>query len=333
MAEVTFEYIAGKIEAVKGVAETAPDHLLALKGTITPKRAVVRSPNVIGSLAGARKTTIVQKWGDLAASGDLDIRGLPWLANMVLKPVSAPTTPTSAILARLWTFNRSIRTNDLKSATWWYGDPNQQFWMGKYGMINELTFGSTPTGTDLARMGISGRTHFPTQEATPAQPIQDLGESILPGWVQVWMDTSAPMGTTEIMGRVLNADHTIPTGVTYKYPGQGPASGLNYFRIGRMPTSPTTRLSLDMVDQVQYNLYEAGSRVKLRVRHNGPLIENIGGTLFYNYVQVDTWGTLDDLAWGNYEGNRTLDLTLTSEEDATAGTDFILYVQGPFATL
>lgn len=34
----------------------------------------------------------------------------------------------------------------------------------------------------------------------------------------------------------------------------------------------------------------------MRVRHNGALIESVAGPLnFYNYVEVDTYGPLDEL--------------------------------------
>lgn len=336
MAEIAFEYLAGVHETTKGTAVTPPDHYLNMKGKIKPMRERYKAPNIVGSLAQNRRGAILKKWGELEAAGDMDGYVLPWIANMVLKGgVTAPTTPPTAVLSRLWTFQRAMLADNLRSATFYDGDPNVKIWQAKYGMLDELTINSDPgASSEAVQMGIKGHTHFPTKlVSAPAEPTLTQGPLFVPGLVQVWADTTLAIGTTEIIGRVLKASHTIPTGVTYKYPGQGPTSGLNYHHNGRVQSECTTELSMDMLDTTEYDLYEGAEQVKLRVRHNGPLIEDISGTKFYHYVQVDMYGTLDDLDWGDYEGNRTLDLTLFSEENVVAGTDCILYVQSTRTTL
>jgi len=74
----------------------------------------------------------------------------------------------------------------------------------------------------------------------------------------------------------------------------------------------------------QYKLFENGTNCKLRIRHNGDLIE----TGFYHYVEVDTYGPLNFTDWGELEGtNRTLTLEVQSLYDATLGADFSVKVQ------
>jgi hypothetical protein len=337
MAEVAFESVQLKLEAVRGTILTPPDHWLNMVGTLTPMRELYRAPDTTATLAehGGR-TQIVRKWGELAADGDLDPWMLPVLANMALKGgITTPATPPSAVLTKSWVFPRSITADDLKSATEYFGDPNQKIYQGGYGMLDELTIKSQPTGNDGTKMSVKGHTHFLTQlGAAPTPPAQALGPLIVPGWIAVYADTSLAIGTTLIVGRVLNVEHTFPTGVTYKWPGQGPASGLDYHHTGRKKTHCTTKITLDMVDQTEYNLYEGAQQVKLRVIHYGSAIETVTGPLtYYNMVQVDMYGTLDSLKWANYEGNRTMELTMESEENATAGTDAIVTVYNTRATL
>ena len=43
--------------------------------------------------------------------------------NMAVAPLTSPSTPSSAVLARLWAFTRNISSDTIKSATAWWGDP------------------------------------------------------------------------------------------------------------------------------------------------------------------------------------------------------------------
>ena len=83
-------------------------------------------------------------------------------------------------------------------------------------------------------------------------------------------------------------------------------------------------MTLELLDLDQYNLFRDGTTVKLRIRHNGDLIE---GSL-YNFVQVDTYGPMTFTDWGALEGvNRTLTLEVVSQYDSTLGADWSIAVQ------
>lgn len=170
--------------------------------------------------------------------------------------------------------------------------------------------------------------------AAPSLPSQITGGLISGVNMQVWLDTSSAIGTTEITSRVVSAEHTIPTSLAYKYLAAGPAADLSYSRVGRGKRSVTTRVVLELLDTTQYDLFEADSVVKLRVRHNGPAIETVSGTTFYSYVEVDTYGRMDVTDWGELEGtNRTLTLEVMSEKDAALGADFRVAVQNARTSL
>lgn len=83
----------------------------------------------------------------------------------------------------------------------------------------------------------------------------------------------------------------------------------------------------------QFDLVQGGTVVKCRVRLNGQLIESVTPA-YYQYVQWDIYGALGDPAWGENAGtNRTLDVTITSEKNVTAGHSWALYVQNDRTTL
>lgn len=146
----------------------------------------------------------------------------------------------------------------------------------------------------------------------------------------MWLDTSSAIGTTAITGRLISAEHTIPVGYVPKYLATGPGSDGSFTRLGRPTRSLTTTIKLELLDLDQMELFEDNTTVKLRVRHNGPLIE---GSL-YHYFQVDTYGpmTLDEFT--DLEGvNRAVQFTVVSEYDATLGADWRVLVQNDRATL
>ena len=110
----------------------------------------------------------------------------------------------------------------------------------------------------------------------------------------------------------------------------GPAGSKTYSRVGRNKRAITTPVTLELTDLEQYQLFVDGTVCKLRVRHNGDLIE---GSL-YHHVTVDTYGPLNFTDWGELEGtNRTISLEVMSQYDATLGADFAVMVQNDRTSL
>jgi hypothetical protein len=175
-------------------------------------------------------------------------------------------------------------------------------------------------------MTIKGMGLYPTLVTAPTYPAIAPGALLMPSDMQLWIDegSGATIGTTEITGRVVSADLTVPTGVTYKYLAQGPGSNKSYSTSGRKPTHPTTKVRFEVPDMTQFTEFDQDTVVKVRVRINGPKIETVTSVDFYNYTEWDAVGKWDALSWGDLEGtNRTIELTLEHEYDATMGSDLI----------
>jgi hypothetical protein len=249
---------------------------------------------------------------------------------MVMKGVASPTTPGGGTLSRLWSFPPTMTSDDLKSATLYYGDPNVQIWQAAYCMADELVISADASSTDGATMTLSGIGKFPTEVAEPTLPAQIIGEIMAPGLMQLWLDTSSAIGSTEITGRVVSTEWTIPTAVVPKYLAKGPTSDKSFTRTGRGKRAAKAKIVFELLDMVQYDLWAAGTTIKARIRINGPEIESG----FYHYAQLDIYGPFDALAWGELEGtNRTIELEIESQYDTTAGHDFQVLVQNASATL
>jgi hypothetical protein len=331
MAEIPFEAGLAALEATRGTAIAAPTHYTTGTTVIKPMMTDYAPDESRGVLAARTRDKVIRMWSETTESGAVDLDYWPFLLNRVVKGnVTAPTTPVGATDSRLWTFARDMTADTIESASLWSGDPSVQVFRAAYCMADELTISADASGEDGVTFELTGMGKFPEQVADPTLPTQIIGDLLAPGNMQVWLDTSSAIGTTLLTDRVVSAEITIPTGVTYKYLASGTLDTLTYSRTGRTKTSPEISLTFELPDMVQYDLMAANSLVKLRVRMNGDLIE-VG---FRRYFEIDTWGRLRMDDWGELEeSNRTMTLTLTSTYDTTAATDLIARVQNDRDTL
>lgn len=330
LAEIAFESITGALEATRGTAIAAPTFFLNMPGTLTPTNELYYPPDNLGTLAEYSRSAVMQQGAELEAEGLLDPTTMHILAAMAVKGSAVITTPGGGTLSRLWTYTPTMTADDLKSATVWWGDPGlTKVFKGAYGMLDELSIASGDAGKDGSTQAIKGWTKFPTTPAAPTYPTRANGPLIVASNLQVWIDATT-IGTTAVTGRVISAEHTIPTGLVRKWVAQGTGAALDFDHVGRQKRHIETKLVLELADTTQYDLWAAATTLKVRVRHNGPLIE---GSLFY-YVEVDTYGKMSSLSWGDLEGtNRTLELTILSEYDSGLGADFSLKVQNTATVL
>jgi len=334
-SELPFEYLALALEATRGTAVTPPTHNLPLVGTITPTREKYRPAEARGTLAEWYRSKTVRTGATWEGSGGADPNYAPLLFNLICKANATPTTPGGGTLSRLWTYTPTMTSDDLKSATLYFGDPNVQIFQSAYAMADELTISADASGTDAVTWSIKGMGKFPSRVAAPTLPAQNIGDLLMPGAMQLYIDTASAIGTTEITGRFISTDWTIPTGNAYKYYAGGPTGGLGFTKTGRAKRHAEATITVELNDLSigtgkEYLTWEADTVVKMRIRLNGSLIE---GAL-YNYIQLDIYGALDAFAWGDVEGtNRTMTFTVQSEYDTTLGADFSLSAQNQRTTL
>ncbi len=331
MTEIIFEKLAVALESTRGTKVTPPTHLLYMEGQLTPEDDWFEDETNVGTAAGLLRSEKLHTRTTLSAEGAMDVNTLPVLLNMALAPVTTPTTPSGGTLSRLWTFTRNITSDTVESGTFYGGDPNAKFYDAGYGMVTQLNLSADASGTDGGTQSFDAVAQTLTPLASvPTLPTNAVAPLLVGARMQLWIDTSSAIGTTEITGRVVSADVSIPTIVgNPKYVAVGPSADITYARFGKRKSVPEMTIQVDKIDETQLNNYLDTDDVKVRVRFNGPLIE---GTL-YNYVQVDMYGKFRFDSWGDLEGNRTLSLLVRGEYNATPATDVVVYVQNQNTTL
>lgn len=338
-AELPFELFGLALEATRGTAVTPPTHLVPVAGMITPFRTKYRPAEQRGTLEQYYRSKTVRTGCNWSIPDSLlDPNYAPVVFNMFAKAVTSPTTPTNGVLTRLFSFVPTLTSDDLKAATLYAGDPNVQTWQAAYCMGDELTISADATSEDGATFAAKGMGRFPTRVSAPTFPAAIPGDLLMPGAMQLWIDTSSAIGTTEVTGRFIKTDWTIPTGVSYKNYANGPTGGLNFSKTGRKPRSAKAVIEVELNDTSigagkEYLTWEADTVAKMRIRLNGGLIESVTPD-YYSYVQLDIYGALDAFEWGSVEDtNRTMRFTVESEYNATLGASFALYAQSTRTTL
>jgi hypothetical protein len=335
-AEILNEALAIALETTHGTAITNPTHYLNMPGTVSPAISRSRRSQSDGRSAEYARSQITRKTSTWETDdADLDVNTLPVLLEMAVKGGGVVTTPAGATTARLHTYIPTMTSDDLKSATIWWGDPNAQVYQATYCMLDTLDIAADGSSEDAATMTASGWGKFPSKVSAPTYPSQNFGPLVNAQDMQLWMDTGSAIGTTEITGRLISGSLSIPTGAVAKYLAQGPGGDRGFTKHGRTKRHVELNLVFDLEDQTQYDLFVAGTTVKIRWRLNGPAIETITGPVtLYNYFQADVYGPLEFDSWGDLENsNRTISLNVMSEVDSTAGYDFAAYVQNSKNTL
>lgn len=316
---------------MRGTPPAAPTHFFPFTGTIQQMLEVYRRQVSDGTYENYVSERITRKWSEWEGAGVLDTYNAPFLFNMLVKSVTTPTTPAGGTTSRLWSFVPTVSLDDQKSSALWYGQPSIQMWQAAYSMADAFTITADGTSTDVVMFEASGFGQPMTKVTSPTAPTQLIGPDLPPLNLECWMDTGASaIGTTAVTGRLLSAELSAELTRSRKHIPGGPASTLGFSRTGVGKRNATCALRFEVPDMVQWDLMNAGTPVKCRVRISGNLIE---GTL-YQYVQWDVYGILAEPAWGEFaDTNRTLDVTITSTKNVTAGHSWALYVQNDRATL
>jgi hypothetical protein len=334
MSEVAFESLAAAIETTRGTAVTPPTHWIPLAGTMQPEMTYYEPEEQRGALVKRFRQQLVRNATTWSASGGADPRYLPFLLNMVTGP-GVITTPTNGILTRLHTHTPSVTTDTVKTVTMFFGDANIQIWRADFAFCQNFSITADASGTDGATMSMSGMgSEF--FAATPTLPSQTIGSILVPGTMQMWIDTTFAFGTTAVTGRLISASLNIDTGIIPKYLANGlptVTSILSYTRLGRGRPDVSCTFQLEVPDTTQMAQAIAATLVKVRIRINGDQIEAVTPT-YNEYVEWDVYGRLKFDSWSELEGvNRTANFRIDSIYETGMASSYSIKVQNQSAVI
>jgi hypothetical protein len=310
------------------------DTYVGFNATFTPAVAGPAFEDVINSAILARDYTAYWSAGLLQLEITSDAQhALMTTAETLAGALNAWQAATIRNL--IWDFAPNMTADDLNSMSIYWGDPNIQALVATYCMLNDMTMSGDASGTDGVTLSVSGQGRFMAKTPPGVVPSMIQAPLLMPSAMQLWIDT-VTIGTTAVTGRVVSAEFTVPSGITYKWLAAGVAGDLQFQMIGRGKRHAEMKLVFEVPDMVQYDLWVTGTTLKVKLRFNGAQINTsgVGLTPAYYYVDCDIYGPFDALAWGENEStNRTIELTVLSEYDTTFAADWAIHVQSNMATL
>ena len=336
MSDIPFEYMALAVpESVAGTPESAPLSYFNLAGKLKPERTLYKPEEQSGTLAKYMRSLVTRRWGTFDADGGLDPNILPQFLELIAKGGVTAVQPALGVLTYDWDYAPTMDSDDLVTATLWYGDPNMtQIQQGAFGIIDELQIAGDASGTDGVTISLSGMSTSPVKVTPPTAPTRASAPLMAALRMQLFLDTSSAIGTTEITGKVVSAQHSFVSGRKPRFVAVGPTGGLTYSKVGRETRNIVARVEVEFDDFDEYDLFAADDvPVKMRVIYNGGLIESVTPDYYYG-VTVDAYGQLELTDYGDNEGVvRTLVFEIETEFETAAAADWAISVRNTLATL
>lgn len=333
MAETLYESLLGAIETVRGTAIAAPTHKInASEGILTPRQTFHNVPTLSGTRAAFTTSNKVYEDTAVEASGALDLRQAPFIANLALG-AGTITTPSGATTTRLHTHVPGMSSDPAKSATWWHGDPNVQVWRAAYHMLDNWTVTFSADSEEAVAHSFS----------TVGQPWEAVSDPTLPTETAMLLaygidaslhiDTSSAIGTTAITGRLIGGEARINRVRSFKRHARGAGAVRTFDATGIGRDNAELDLTFELYDTAQTALFVSGAPQKVRLRLNGDLLEGV----LYAFWELDIYGNLQDLAFDTYmDTNRTVTFTIRSTNNAyaiSAGHDYAVRIQNNSSTV
>jgi hypothetical protein len=332
-AEIPFEYLYSVQESTRGTAIATPTRNLGVAATMTPTQEWYEPEDSRGTLVKSYRQLLVREASQFEIPDHaIDLNTFHhYCAGAVKGGVTGSLVETGVYS---WVFTPSITSDDLKSYTLYWGDPNAQIWQAPYCMIDELKITANGSGTDAVMFSAMGTGQKMVEVSAPSAIAIGTQYSLPPSRMDYYMDAAGgSYGSTSITSRILDVEITIPTEIKYKFGPVGAAgSGGNTFRrIGRDKRQVEMKITMELLDTTQTDLFLAGTVMKHRARFS---TEALIGSTQRGFINLDIYGYLRDLEWGDLEGvNRTVSFTVKSMYESSLSADFALTVQNGTSTV
>jgi len=309
-------------ESTPGTGETTMEHRFGLNGHIKHQSPPTKIRHNDGSRAQNSQSEILKQWGEISASGAATVDDVYYALRALLDDptTSSPETDTDlhvwtpAVVtdadafmpSTLMAVNKSQTVKPVKS--------------GSYGIVQQVVFTNDASGANVAQLSLNAKCNYPVDLDLTGLVFPSIRTPVKfhPLKMQMWLDTSSVIGTTELAGRIVKVTHTIMNGVQELFVPIGASadvpdySNVAYGLRAGVKTDVQIRLATDSLLSDVFKEY-----VKLRVRHNAEALTN-----GFAYLEVDTYGKLTVNSRDTVGDNVTAwNISIEGELDVTLGSD------------
>ena len=303
---------------------------------ITPSysRALLDFQDTSGTFHARRRVGYGREKAGLTALDIATFEDLPWWLQMLVKGGVTGSGDAGTPIAYTYTFNPTITSDDLKSATFEIGDTGNPYELHQC-MANSGTLRMDADNDSepawmldvelMARDMVSG-TFTNSLADRSTEVINARGTKLFID------DAGGTMGATQKTGSLISASITINNNIHFK----SFAEDVTYVaanKVGRGAQTIDAQFTFEFDSDTEFAKYRAsaGAQRMIRLEIEGSQIH--GSTVVNKRLRIDLYGYWNSWSRGDREGNLTATFGFAGFYDVTASKTFQIEVVNALATL
>jgi len=314
-------------ESPQGTAATTYDHRFSIPIYIKPQAPPVMVAHSDGSIGQNSQSEIIREWGEVSGAGAATVDDVYWALKLLGGP-EVSDSPAGGILTTSYipeiansAFAYSHGAYTMLAANEAILAPGKS---GTLGLFQTLSFSNDAGGSNVAQLSVAGVCRYPetidlSTYSSYTLPSVREEKKFSPLRMTAWLDTTSAIGTTEMIGHVVRAQHTLtsPWQQQFRPVGDSDANVLGgYGRQRRVGI--TTQVTIRQDGTIDFEEAYLKKDCKLRVRHYAYEIT----TGVWAYVSFSTYGKMSNLNRRQIDNNSVAwDFTISGEVDTGIGSD------------
>jgi hypothetical protein len=329
--ELTFLRNQAGIEATRGT-DTPATRIVYADITMTPTRALGWGTQRTGTYNARR----VPSYGRISVAGTgADVatyEDLPWWLLLGLKGGVTGVTDAGTPPAYTYTFVPSLTTDDLASITLEHNESDNPIQTTQT-MVNSFTLRGDPDNNAepswMLDLEVLGRDW--TSTTFTAALTDRTTEAITAAGTKIYMnDTAAALGTTQLLGTLINWSITVNNNLHFKAFAEDETS-FAANRVGRGSRTVDAQFVFEFADSDELDNFLSTTPVErfVRLEREGSIIHDA----ITKRLRVDLNGYWSGFSRGDREGNLTATFTLQAGYNVTTATDLEIEVVNDLASL
>ncbi len=326
MGEVALRKIQAGIETVRGT-DIASTRKVYGSGKMTKSIAHIRPDEDRGTFIKNYRSSLGIVEAAFPVDGGCSFEDLAWWFQLALK--GGVVGAVRGVTAYDYVFTPSSTVDDVKSATFEWGDETQAFQMN-YGMVESFEidgslnsnwkFTANVVGADMATTTFTG--------AIGDRTVEDISTYL----TKLAIGPTGAVPATYMTGRFIGFKISIKNAFTRKYFADGTSPALGGMGRGKREISSEVTFEGNAATIAERGVWEAGTKRVARITATGTAITGSTGPILKT-VDIVLPGMWDSYEIGDRDTNTVFVGTLMSEYDVALAHDFSATVTNGLATL
>ena len=324
--EVALRKTQAALEVTRGL-DLAATRKVYSKGQMTKDINFQKPEEDRGTFINSYRRALGTVTAAFPQNGGLTFEDFPWWCQLWLK--GGVTGVVSAVTVYTYTFVPTPGSDDLKSATFEWGDDTQAFQMN-YGMVDtfDITgsldsfwhFDTNVIGTDMATSTFTG--------AISDRTVEDINTYL----TKLSIGAAGAVPSSYMTGRFIGFKLTSKNNLSRKWFADGASPALGGMGRGKREYTLEATFEGNAATITERGVYEAGTQRVARVTANGSVIAGSTGSVTRS-ADIIMPGVWTAYAVGERNTNTIFTGTMESQYDATLTYDISVAVANALVTL